>query len=307
MTVAQVWSMKMLFLALLLAATPALAQESILVLADDGGLAPAEVHAIRGVTAAALRQHEVALSQDRATEGVHPIDDSLAALAFSLGARRIFVLRIAGRLGAKIPLTLEELQARTLETVYSASLTAASIEECDVVAGRLAAAVVERRSAEDTEQMRTVTAQESRPFAKKPGERFFFLGLPIALYNARSSGSPAGFSFGYGYEAEFFRIEASAGGFSRGSDGIAYLTFSGAFIPFSGEWSPYFGGGLGYQWAGNQGGMGGTLEAGLEAFRLHGVRGLLGVQALIPFFDANNGGTTQNHSVYPAGFIRLGF
>jgi hypothetical protein len=299
--------MKMPLLALLLAATPALAQDSILVLADDGGLAPSEVHAIRGVTAAALRQHGVALSQDRATEGVHPVDDELAALAFSLKAQRIFVLRITGRLGAKIPLTLEELQARTLATVYSASLTASSIEECDVVAGRLVAAVVERRSADDTAQMRTVTAQESRPFAKKPGERFFFIGLPIALYNASSGGSPFGLSFGYGYEAEFFRIDVSGGGFSRGSDGIAYLTLEGAFIPLSGEWSPYFGGGLGYQWAGDRGGMGATLEVGLEAFRLHGVRGLLGAQFLIPFFDTNNGGTTQNHSVYPAGFIRLGF
>jgi hypothetical protein len=297
----------LLLLALLLAATPALAQEAILVLADDGGLPPSEARAIRSVTASALRQHGVDLSQDRASEGIHPVDDELATLALSLRARRVFVLRITGRLGAKIPLTLEELHARTLATVYSASLTATTIEECDVVAARLAAAVVERKHPDDTAELRTVTAQESRPFAKKPGERFIFLGLPIALYNASSGGSPAGFSFGYGYEAELFRIEASAGGFSRGGDGIGYLTLSAAWIPLAGEWSPYFGGGLGYQWAGSNGGMGATIEAGLEAFRLHGVRGLLGVQLLVPFFDTGDGGLSQSRTVYPAGFIRLGF
>jgi hypothetical protein len=296
--------MKIAFLALLLATTPALAQDAILVLGDDGGLARPEVRAIRGVTASALRQHGISLSQDSSTEGVHAIDDSLEALAQSLGARRIFVLRITGRLGSKIPLTLEELDARTLATLYSASLNASTIEEADVVAGRLAVAVVERRHPDDTAEMRTVTAQESKPFAKKPGERFFFLGLPIPLYNAGSgSGSPVGISIAYGYEAEFFRLEGQAGVFSRGGDGLGYAMLSGAWIPFATELSPYIGGGIGYQGMSDHAGLGGSLEAGLEAFRLHGVRALAGVQVLIPFFDTG----PANRSVFPAAFLRFGF
>jgi hypothetical protein len=153
-----------------------------------------------------------------------------------------------------------------------------------------------------------VTATESRPFAKKPGERFWFVGLPVALYNASST--PAGFSLGYGYEAEYFRISITGAGFSRGSDGVAYLAMEAAWIPFSTEVSPYLGAGVGYMGAGGHGGLGGIVEAGVEAFRLHGVRGLLGVQLAIPFFDTqeNSGVTLVAHrDVYPAGFVRLAF
>jgi hypothetical protein len=45
----------------------------------------------------------------------------------------------------------------------------------------------------------------------------------------------------------------------------------------------------------------------LEAFRLHAVRALAGFQFVFPLYDQHSGfgGTTQ--TVYPAGFIRLGF
>ena len=41
------------------------------------------------------------------------------------------------RLGQKIPLSLEELSAHSLSPIYSASLTAMGLEECDVVTARL--------------------------------------------------------------------------------------------------------------------------------------------------------------------------
>ena len=294
----------------LLAAVPALAQDrAILVLGDDGGLPPAEARGIRSVTATALQQHGVAVVSDRSTEGVHPVDDELAGLAVSLGAQRVFVLRIGGRLGQKVPLTLDELEGRTLEPVYSASLTAGSIEECDVVAGRLAAAVVARRSPESTATMRTVTADESRPFAKKPGERYFFIGLPIPVYQGRTDNAPFGLSLGYGYEAEYFRIEASAAVFTRGSETAGDIVLSAAWIPFATEISPYVGAGLGYMGAGSHGGMGAQFEVGLEAFRLHGVRLLAGAMFLVPFFDTgvDDASGIRHRDWYPAAFVRFGF
>ena len=120
---------------------------------------------------------------------------------------------------------------------------------------------------------------------------------------------------GYGYEAENFRVNATAGGFARDNDGIGYLMLEGAWIPFDGEWSPYVGGGLGYMGSG-KGGMGGMIEVGLEAFRLHGVRGLLGAQAIVPFYDTthtqynyttNQTETISGRSVFPAAFVRLAF
>ena len=190
----------------LLAAAPALSQEradAVLVLADDGALEAPAVHAIRNVAAAELRKRGIALADDRKSPGVQPIDDSLLELASDVGARRVFALHIGGRLGQKVPLSLDELSADTLAPVYSASLTATGLEECDVVTVRLVDAVLGRRSADTTAQMTTVTATEAKPFAKKPGERFWFIGLPIGLYN--SGQTPAGFSLGYGYEAETFR------------------------------------------------------------------------------------------------------
>ena len=182
-----------------------------------------------------------------------------------------------------------------------------ALEECDVVTARLVDAVLGRRSAETTAQMTTVTATESKPFAKKPGERFWFVGLPVGLYN--SGQTPAGFSLGYGYEAENFRMSVSGAAYARGSDGIGYVVMEGAWIPFATEFSPFIGAGLGYMGAGGHGGLGGLVEGGIEAFRLHGVRALAGVQVTIPFFDTTESSAplVAQRTVYPAAFVRLAF
>jgi hypothetical protein len=297
-------------IALFLAAAPVLGQEradAVLVIADDGALERPAVRAIRNVAASELRKRGIVLADERRTPGVQPIDDSLAEVAADVGARRVFALRVGGRLGQKVPLSLDELSADTLAPVYSASLTATGLEECDVVTARLVDAVLGRRGAETTVQMTTVTAVESKPFAKKPGERFWFIGLPVGLYNAGAS--PAGLSLGYGYEAEFFRISVTGAGFARGGDGVAYLAMEGTWIPFATEFSPFLGAGVGYMGAGGHGGLGGLVEGGIEAFRLHGVRALVGVQVAIPFFDTtqNSAPVVAHRSVYPAGFVRVAF
>ena len=300
----------LLRIALSLAAFPVLAEErpeAILVVTDDGGLDAAAVRAIRSVAAGELKRRGVVLADDKRLAGVQPVDDGLLDLAEDLGARRIFALRVGGQLGAKIPLSVDELSIDSLLPVYSQSLTAAGLEECDVVTARLVDAVLDRGSAESNARMTTVTASESKPFAKKPGERFWFIGLPVGLYN--SGGSPAGLSLGYGYEAESFRISVTGAGYARGGDGVSYIALEAAWIPLSGEFSPYAGFGLGYMGAGGEGGMGGILEAGLEAFRLHGVRALAGVQLTVPFFDTRQGSAplVAERSVYPAGFLRFAF
>jgi hypothetical protein len=297
--------------ALLLVAAPALAQDradALLVVSDDGALEAPAVHALRSVALGELRKRGVSVLADRRSEGVRPLDGALAALSDDLGARRVFALRVGGRLGQKIPLSFEELVPGTLAPVYSASLTAASLEECDVVTARLVQAVMTRTSAESTAEMGTVTAGESKAFAKKPGERFWFIGLPVPLYNG-GKGTPFGFTLGYGYEAENFRLSASTGGYSRDGEGTAYVALEAAWIPLSTEVSPYIGGGLGYMGAGGSAGMGAIGEAGLEFFRLHGVRALAGAQLNIPFFETRSAGPAGSpaRSVYPAAFVRLAF
>ena len=57
-----------------------------------------------------------------------------------------------------------------------------------------------------------------------------------------------------------------------------------------------------------RGGLGGILEGGIEAFRLHGVRALAGVQVTIPFFDTTDtSALVAERSVYPAAFVRMAF
>jgi hypothetical protein len=300
--------------ALFLVAAPVLAQDrsdALLVLADDGALDPSAVRAIRNLAAAELRKHGITVVEDKRVEGVRLVDESLSEIAQELGARRLFALRVGGRLGQKIPLSFEELTPRSLTTVYDASLTATGIDECDVITARLVDAVLERRSAESTAEMRTVTYNEARPFAKKPGERFWFIGMPVALFNANAGGSPVGFSIGYGYEAENFRISATAGGYGRGNDGVGYLVLEAAWIPLATEISPYIGGGMGYMGAGSAGGMGAVVEGGVEFFRLHGARALAGVQVTVPFFNTQHadpaGDPVAERSIYPAAFVRLAF
>jgi hypothetical protein len=280
--------------------------DAVLVMADDGMLEPSAVHAIRSVAAGELRKRGITVSDDPRTAKVQAVDATLANLAGELGANRLFAVRISGRLGQKIPLSFEELSPGSLAQIYSASLTAVGIEEADVITARLVEAVVQRRGTETTATMKTVTASEAKPFNKKPGERFWFIGLPVALFNAPSSESPFGFTVGYGYEAESFRVNATAGGYGRGKESVGFLALEASWIPLQGEISPYLGGGLGYMGANEQGGMGAMLEGGIEAFRLHGVRGLAGVQVAVPFFGT---GTTNTpaRAVFPAAFVRLAF
>src|SRR3954462_2552154 len=133
----RLWSVLVLF------AAPAFAQEradAVLVLADDGALEAPAVRAIRNVAASELRKRGIVLADERKTAGVQALDDSLVEVAADVGARRVFALRVGGRLGQKIPLSFDELSADTLAPVYSASLTATGLEECDVVTARLVGA-----------------------------------------------------------------------------------------------------------------------------------------------------------------------
>ena len=82
------------------------------------------------------------------------------------------------------------------------------------------------------------------------------------------------------------------------------------YLPFETEISPYFGGGIGYLYTDDSGGMGAKLEVGFEFLRLHAFRVMIGLEALVPFYDSTNGRadlSTQRHYVFPAGVIRFAF
>jgi hypothetical protein len=299
---------------LALAISPAAAQAdstAAVVVADDGGLDMPAVRAIRTVTAGELRKRGVAVSEDARQEAVQPVDARLAAMLQEIGVSRLFVLRIGGRLGQKVPLSLEEVSAQRFALVAAASLTATTLDEADIVAARLVSAVLDRTSADGDAGMRTVTATEARPFQKKPGERFWVVGLPLLLVHGDGGyNTPAGFSLSYFYEAESFRVGASALAATRDGSGIGWFGLDAAWLPLDTEISPFVGVGLGYMGAAQTGGLAGRVSAGIELFRLHGVRLLGSVDAAIPFFSTPGSAlasSPQVRSWYPMAHVQIGF
>src|SRR5262249_37625904 len=127
---------------LLLASLPAFAQEpampamqmrpptgAVVVMADDGGMGHVTSPTLRALVASELRKHGLTVSDDPRFAGVHPIDAALADSLRSAGATRLFVLRVGGRLGNKVPLALEEDDPSQLSTIFAADLVATGMDE----------------------------------------------------------------------------------------------------------------------------------------------------------------------------------
>ena len=299
--------------ALLLAAIPARADgPAALVVADDGGIDMASVRAMRGLAQGQLEKRGVQLSADPRLEGIKPTGPELQQLVQSIGVRKVFVLRVTGRLGRKIPVTMEEMTP-DLKAIHGSSITT-TIDEADIVIPRLVDAVLDHKSADDNATMRTVTEREAAPFKKKPGERYRVVSLPIPLFFGSHPGvtfntnTPIGISVGFVYEIENLRIGLDAQIMEHQGVFAASLIAEGYYLPFETEISPYFGGGIGYLYTDETGGMGAKVEVGFEFLRLHSFRVMAGVEALIPFYDSTNGRTDLSRKyVFPAAVIRFAF
>jgi hypothetical protein len=265
---------------------------AVVLVAEDGGFDAATLQTLRTIAATELRVHGVVVTDDpRYHTAVALTPEALQDLA-GQGAERLFVLRL-GRLGEKVMISLEELQVPEPQPLFAATLTALTIEEADTVVPRLVRAVLERVPPEKTASISTMTAQETKPFLKKPGEGLFLIGMALA---------PLGGSIGWSYEARNWRLGAL---FQGARDDPPYFGLEGAWVPLEGEISPYAGAGLGIVWpAGGAGGeakLGVKLDLGAEFFRLHGVRLLVGATAVIPM-EAMSGTDDFN----PQLWVRLG-
>ena len=235
-----------------LAASPVAGASAVVVVAEAGGFPPATVQTVRSLTTTELR-----------ARGVDVGDDPAAA-------SRQFVLRL-GRLEQKVLVTLEDVALPATVPEFAATHAAASLDEADIVIPRLVRAVLDREPFEKGARMGTVTAQESAPFRSRPGEGLFVIGVGLA---------PLGGSIGWSYEARSWRLGILAQG---GDDGASFFGIEGAWIPYDGSVSPYVGTGLGSVGGDFDASLGTKLEVGVEAFRLHKVRLMAGVSAIIPF------------------------
>lgn len=296
-------------LCLALAAAPALAREEpgVLAVADDGGLPTSQWRALRALTLGELRKREVPLAEDVHFERAGPIDEALVQAARRVGAKRIFALRIGGHLGQKVPLVLDELDTGTPPVnLHSAGLTCGTIDDCEAVIPRLVEAVLSGKSADDTISRRTVTANDARPYQKKAMEKFWFFGLPLGLYAPKPDGDSwiYGISAALQWETESFRLGPTALVSVKGGRWAAGVSGDIAWLPLDGQWTPFLGVGLGYFGGYDGGGFGVKGSAGVEAFRLYGIRLNVGVDVLFPFYNSDK---ANAYKVYPVAHVQFGF
>jgi hypothetical protein len=236
-----------------------------LVVADDGGFDPLAVRALRALTLAALSERGVAVAHEGTSEG----------------AARVFGLRVGGQLQHKIPLSLEETDPRDGRTLASASLIAIGLDEADRVIPRLVEAVLARRPVQEAGRFDTVTAVEAEAPVKRAGEGRWILGF---------SGGTLGMAVGWMHETRGWRLgpvvelypdaSPTADPYRNGESGRVYAGINGLWLPRDGQVSPYLGGGLGvvgrYTAESETDEVGAKLEGGVECFRLHRIRLLLG-------------------------------
>jgi len=235
-----------------LAAAPCAGASAVVIVAEDGGFPPDTVKTVRFLAVTELRTRGIDVVEEPRTQG------------------REFVLRL-GRLDQKVLITLEDLAPPRTTPEFAATHAASSIDEADIVVPRLVRAVLNREPFDKGARMPTVTTQEATPFRSRPGEGLFVIGVGLA---------PLGGSIGWSYEARVWRLGVLAQG---ADDGASFFGVEGAWIPYDASVSPYIGAGLGSVSGNFDASLGTKLEAGVEFFRLHRVRLMAGVSAIIPF------------------------
>ena len=206
----------------------------------------------------------------RASGHGHPRPETRATLA-DAGASRVFVLRL-GRLDRRCSSPWRSSpRPRPLRLRRPA---ASSLDEADTVVPRLSA--------------RCSTASRSSERAHADGHG---AGVGAAAPQARRGAlrrglglEPLGGSLGWCYETRRWRLGVLAQG---ADEGASFLGIDGAWLPYDGNVSPYLGAGLGIVGQGDDGTE--TVppwarsRAGVGFFRLHRVRLMAGVSAIIPF------------------------
>ncbi|MBS2024710.1 MAG: hypothetical protein JST92_20105 [Deltaproteobacteria bacterium] len=282
-------------------------EPSALVVADTGGLGNSEWRAIRGLTLAELRKKGANVLEEAAFEQPVVLDQRTYDEARRLGVKKLFVLRISGRLGQKVPMSLDEMTDPPA-VAWSASMTAGTLDDAEQVVPRLVDAVLNHSSAEATAERSTVTKNEARPYNKKATEKFFFVGLPIGLF--KDAPAPdnnsiiGGLSFALQWETENFRLGPEVLFAYKGGRYAGGASADLVFLPLNTSWSPYIGAGIGYFGGYDGGGFGAKGTVGVETFRLYGIRLNVGVEVLFPFYDST---ATNTYRVYPLAHIQFGW
>ncbi len=227
---------------------------------------------------------------------------------------RLFVLTVAPLDTAKL-LVLEELSPADGATVYRASLIAASDTDTARTLTRLVTSVTRRQPVEDGQRVSTVTEAEAQPYSKKPGEFLWGLTVTGGAVAADIDGSVAAYGtrIHFLYEMPHVNFGLSVGFMAHLDTMVSETTARANYLFSEGDHSAFLGGGVGLATVKVNGyedgvGAGAMITGGVELFRLHSARMIIGAEVLLPLFEVEPSGGGSSDAgetlkeIYPALF-----
>jgi len=227
-----------------------------------------------------------------------------------------------GKLGTIIILSVAEEGATIGSTVDSREMRLQGIEEVDVAAPRIAAAIVHGVPLVETEKVDNLVGGDTRMPKSRPGTVHFALGLVGMAPPLDQGMSPApGLMLDVHYETPNQRFElggsfrGGAGQASNESPSVGFAIFSvgGRYYTSDTDFSPYVGGGLSWGYlnltlpgenniSGSNSGLGAYADAGVEILRTHHTHLAVGARLDLPFFALNTGGG-ENYNAGTGGYV----
>jgi opacity protein-like surface antigen len=215
-----------------------------------------------------------------------------------------------GRLGGK---TLVTLASRNGNTYDERRTFVAGLDELVVAGPRLASALTENKSLEQTRDVDNVLAAETRQRKVQRGSMAF----DAELFGVTAPGvttASAGIDFGLAYRGGSFAVESHgrAGGIGSSKDklSLATLDVGGRLYLSSGDFSPYIGAGVGLSYFDLNRASGRDLDgsgfgaygiAGVEMLRTHHVAFNVGVRIDTPFYELQPENTYEAYAMNGTG------
>lgn len=252
------------------------------------------------------------LSADECTLGAHPgIDEADAQTSTAIICDELAKRGLSAR-----EVRLGKLGGRILVGVGDKRMLISGVEEVPVAAPRLAEAVANGTSPEETRKVDNVVAAEARRPKTMPGSVGLKGGIIGAMPASRDSGIAPGVAVGILARSGSFGIDGHlrAGGGGGSESELTHVVLgSGAHYYFTdGDFAPYLGGGVGlmhYKLERTQSdsvqntGFGLYGEAGIEALRTHHVAFTVGVRADVPTFTLK----PEHYSPTTSGYDARGY
>ena len=264
-----------------LIAVPGVASAAECVIGTMKGIPAADAETVADVICDAIRERGVDVGP--------PVTEAPGREAYRVDART---------LGSKIFLTLTH-DATGGGTLGRGTIDVNALEEVPVAAPRLAAMVLEKKSAEKTATVNSLVGEETREYKKMGGETLWGIGFSGIAVPGSEAFPGIGLVFRGAFETQDFSVLGDlriTGSDKTGVTDKATLfsaNINGRYFFLDGGWTPYVGGGLGWsalalrvgEFESSDSGMAGNVEVGFEFLRFYKSRLHVDVRVDLPFFQ----------------------